>query len=106
MHSACSGVARKLIKCLFSPDPAKDKKLTAFRTQNLDEGLRQIRVPSEFQRKARPLDTGSYKAEEYRNIFLFYFPLVIEYVFVSSTMRLVAKFYINVPYFVNFPRQM
>ncbi len=39
--------------------------------------LTDIRVPFEFSRRTRPLDDGL-KAEEYRNLALFFFPILLE----------------------------
>lgn len=36
-----------------------------------------IRVPSEFSRATRPMDEGSWKAVEYRNAVLWFFPAVV-----------------------------
>ena len=37
-----------------------------------------VRVPREFSRRVRRLDFSVLKGQEYRNIALFYFPIVLE----------------------------
>lgn len=38
--------------------------------------LSRIKVPSEFSRRTRDLNFGNYKAEEYRNLIVFYFEAI------------------------------
>jgi hypothetical protein len=55
----------------------KAKKLIHYFTvPSINRDLLNIRVPTEFSRKTRELDFANLKAEEYRNIFLFYFEVV------------------------------
>lgn len=79
MHSTCIGIAQRLIQLTFV---AGDKRRTLHdhrrhSTKYVDEELPRVRVPSEFSRRTRKLDLGSFKAEEYRNIVLFFFPIMV-----------------------------
>jgi hypothetical protein len=43
----------------------------------VNEALLATRVPSEFSRRPRELDFPNLKAEEYRNLLIFYFPAIL-----------------------------
>ena len=90
MHLTCLGQIRRLMKCTFkSPDNDYKGK---FSLEVLDKLLSETKVPSEFQRKTRPVIFGAWKAEEYRNTILFYFPAVIQYVIVNYNRAKISYF--------------
>jgi hypothetical protein len=45
--------------------------------REVNEALLATRVPSEFSRRPRELDFPNLKAEEYRNLLIFYFPAIL-----------------------------
>ena len=80
MHSVCLGLVKRLIELTFAVGKTRQKlskrKLTS---PNLFNYLfKNIQVPHEFSRRVRNLDLGTIKAQEYRNLLLFFFPIIIE----------------------------
>ena len=81
MHSGCLGVVKRLLEHTFSfPNSSRDKvsnrKLSD--TSTFNEKIKKIKFFRECNRRARNLDLSVIKAQEYRNIILFFFPLVID----------------------------
>ena len=79
LHSMCLGVCKKLVILTFDvgfKQPRNTKRklspISAFNVQILI-----IKFPFEFARRARSLDFSVLKGQEFRNIGLFFFPLVI-----------------------------
>ena len=80
LHSVCLGVVKRLVSLTFDvgvnrPRVTK-RKLTHPSVFNLL--MCKIKVVHEFSRRARTLDFSVYKGQEYRNMILVFFPLVIE----------------------------
>jgi len=78
MHNSCLGIGKKLMKYTFNDtrDPKKSSGL--FNPTLLNRLLLSTKVPNEISRVTRNISHGSFKAEEYRNILLLYFPAVLE----------------------------
>ena len=82
MHNVCSGIVKALVQMTFSAPGEYRKKRHNHELMDpteLNETLILTKVPSEFQRATRPLSQGSWKAEESRNLLLFYFPIINRY---------------------------
>ena len=75
MHLVCLGVVKKLFKLTFQADN-RMRIIDNQRLQQLNENLLKTQVPTEFSRRTRAIDFSNFKAEEWRNIIMFYFPLV------------------------------
>ena len=80
MHLVCLGTVKRLVE--FSYKLGKNRTRITKRKRS-DPKLFNIliavtEVPREFPRRCRNLDTGVYKALEYRNVILFFFPIVID----------------------------
>lgn len=80
MHLVDLGVVRKMVKISFDY-PAGTKRVS-FNTPDLsllDEELETVKVPTEFSRRTRGVDPTVWKAEEYRNLILAFFPIVVRH---------------------------
>lgn len=80
MHLGCLGVAKRLVELTFNVGENR-KRNTDRRLSDVAQFNRlisAIKVTREFSRRCRNLDFGVMKAQEYRNLILFFFPLVIE----------------------------
>ena len=82
MHSVALGVVKMLVTLTFKLQAGQQRSsasdLTRVPLRGVNELLLQTRVPKEFSRKVRELDTAVWKAEEYRNLILFLWPAIIE----------------------------
>ena len=80
MHSVCLGVVKRLLQLTFKLSVARSKvstrKLSA--PSKFNDLIRDVRVPHEFSRRVRHLDLAIMKAQELRNVILFFFPLVLQ----------------------------
>ena len=80
MHCGCLGVVKKLVELTFSvgqnrPRLTKRKLSSPVTFNNL---MKYVKVPGEFPRRSRQLDFAVFKALEYRNLAIFFFPIVID----------------------------
>ena len=79
MHLGCLGVVKRLIELTFNVGEKRDRltkrKLTEAIAYNLE--IMKIQAVREFNRRSRNLDLGIMKAQEHRNVILFYFPIVV-----------------------------
>ena len=80
LHSGCLGVVKRLVEVTFNVGVKRQRittrKLTL--TKTFDLLMLQTKVTREFSRRARKLDFSVFKGQEYRNLILFFFVLVIE----------------------------
>lgn len=80
LHSVCLGVVKRLVCLTFNVGIVRPRitkrKLTPVSKFNLL--MLEIKVPREFSRRARNLDFSVLKGQEFRNIVLFFFILVVE----------------------------
>ena len=79
LHSVCLGVGKRLIELTFNvginrPRVTK-RKLTPVKMFN--DLMRYIKVTCEFSRRVRALDFSVMKGQEFRNIILFFFPIIV-----------------------------
>lgn len=78
MHLVALGVVKKVLSLLLGI--RKDGGLPKNKQKalvDLNKSLRAIRTPSEFSRRTRDLKLAHWKAEEYRNMLLFFFPCLL-----------------------------
>lgn len=75
MHLVCVGFAKKLAINTFTD--CNSERSNLYNVTELNKILLRTKVPCELQRKTRKVSWGSFKAEEYRNLLLFYFPAVL-----------------------------
>lgn len=80
MHLMCLGVVKRLTELNFRVGENRERVTTRRLTdpQLFNSYIRDTQSPREFGRRCRNLDFTVYKAEEFRNLVLFFFPLVIK----------------------------
>ena len=80
MHSACIGVGKRMVELTFNIGEVRkrntNRKLSDI--SNFNKLISDVQVFREFSRRIRNLDFGVLKAQEFRNIILFFFIIVIE----------------------------
>ena len=80
LHSSCLGVTKRLVELTFDVGETRfrvtDRRLSKASEFNALMAL--VLTPREFPRRARDLDFSVFKGAEFRNLSLFYFPLIIE----------------------------
>ena len=80
LHCMCLGVIKKLVELTFDVGESRirvtDRRLS--KAADFNALMSEIKTAREFSRRARDLDFAVYKGAEFRNMALFYFPLVIE----------------------------
>ncbi len=79
MHLLFLGVARALFELIFHVGENRETNRRVVRpsTSGLDKSLAKIRVASEIGRRPKPIDFKNYKASEWRNLVLYYFPVTL-----------------------------
>lgn len=80
LHSSCLGVNKRLICLTFSVGENR-QRVTTRKLSNpalFNALMQKIKVVREFSRRVRDLDFSVLKGQEFRNIILFFFPLVIK----------------------------
>ena len=80
MHSVCLGLVKRLVELCFQVAPARTR-VTTRRLSSPDKfnaNMSNVAVPREFSRRCRKMDFAVLKAQEFRNIILFFFPLIID----------------------------
>lgn len=79
MHCVCIGVVKKCVELTFKVGETRTRitkrKLSCPSLFNAQ--IHDIKVFREFNRRIRELDFAVYKAQEYRNLLLFLFPLIL-----------------------------
>ena len=82
LHSGCLGVTKRLVELTFNVGSGVKRIRVTKRklspTSKFNELMREVKVFKELSRRARNLDFAVFKGQEFRNIGLFFFPLVIE----------------------------
>ena len=80
MHSSCLGVIKRLVECTFNVGTKRsrvtNRKLSS--PSDFNKLMLLTKVVKKFSRRVRNLDLAFFKAQEYRNLLLFFFPLVLE----------------------------
>ena len=80
MHSVCLGLVRRVIELTFTVGETRSRVSTRRLSPptKFNSLMRTVQVPREFSRRLRNLDLSVIKAQEYRNIIICLFPIVIE----------------------------
>ena len=79
LHSTCLGVVRKSVELTFRVGenrPRVTKRKLSLPSQ-FNAQISLLKVVREFNRRLRDLDFAVYKGQEYRNLLLFFFPLIV-----------------------------
>ena len=80
MHSSCLGLVKRVVELTFRVGENRERvtKRKLSDPQLFNVYIASVQVVREFGRRCRNLDFSVYKAQEYRNIVIFFFPLVIK----------------------------
>ena len=80
LHSTCLGVVKRLVELTFSIGEKRPtvRKVKLVPPQNFNKIMLTIKVFHEFSRRARELDFSVMKGQEFRNLILFFFPIVVK----------------------------
>ena len=79
LHSSCLGVVKRLTILTFNVGENRPRVTTRKLTppEKFNTLMLRVKVHKEFPRRARKLDVSIFKGQEYRNLALFFFPLII-----------------------------
>ena len=80
LHSICIGLVKRLLELCFNVGDLHTRITTSkLATINkFNTAMASIKVPREFSRRCRKLDFSVLKAQEFRNILIFYFAIITE----------------------------
>lgn len=80
MHSTCLGLVRKMVELTykFGNNMFRISKKKRMDPKMFNDIIILVLVPRECSRRCRNLDTAVFKAQEYRNCVLFFFPIIIQ----------------------------
>ena len=80
MHLVCLGVIKRLTEVTFKVGENRERntKRKLSLPQTFNDKIRSIQLTREFSRRCRNLDFGVMKAAEFRNLLIFFFPIVID----------------------------
>ena len=80
MHSLCLGLVKRLVELTFKVGQIRVRttKRKLSDPKDFNRLIRNVQVPGELSRRCRNLDFAVLKASEFRNIIIFFFPLVIK----------------------------
>ena len=80
LHSCCLGLVKRTVELTFSVGENRPRITKRKLSIPMDFNIlmRMIKTPKEFPRRARDLDFAVFKGGEFRNLALFFFPLIIE----------------------------
>lgn len=80
LHAVCIGVVKRLVELCFAVGEKRpsDKKTKLCPPQVFNNLMASIKVVFEFSRRVRDLDLSVMKGQEYRNVVLFFFPVVVK----------------------------
>ncbi len=80
MHLFYLGITRNLFELLFKVGETREtnkRDVPRCSLNGLNRSLPQIKVPKEVGRRPRTVDFKNYKASEWRNLILYYFPVTL-----------------------------
>ena len=80
MHSGCLGLIKRMVELTFQVGQNRERntKRKLSPVQLFNEKIKGVKYPRECSRRARDLDFAVLKAQEYRNMALFLFPIILE----------------------------
>ena len=80
LHSVCIGLIKRLLELCFNIGDQRTRNITRKLSSinKFNDSMSSVKVPREFSRRCRKLDFSVMKAQEFRNIILFYFSFIIE----------------------------
>ena len=89
LHSTCLGSVKKCVELTFRVGenrPRVTKRKLSLPSQ-FNSQISMLKVVREFNRRLRDLDFAVYKGQEFRNLVLFFFPLILNCIEVNAKER-------------------
>lgn len=89
LHLVCLGVVKRTVELTFKVGenrPRITKRKLSLPSQ-FNVQIRSVKGTREFNRRIRELDFAVYKGQEFRNLLLFYFPLVLNCIELNAKER-------------------
>ena len=101
MHLMCLGVVKRMVELTFNVGDNRPRITNRKRSSPImyNIRIRCILVPREFSRRCRNLDFAVFKAQEYRNIILFFFEIVVECIELEFVKE--RKLWLNIAYVIR-----
>lgn len=101
MHCVCLGQVKRNVELTFKVGETRDRvtKRKLSDPALFNHYISCVQVVREFGRRCRNLDFSVYKAEEFRNLILFFFPLVIKCIEPTFTDEI--KLWLNLAFMVR-----
>ena len=80
MHLVCLGTVKRMVELNFKVGENRDRKTKRKLTppQLFNELIKSVKLTREFSRRCRNLDFSVMKASEFRNLLIFFFPIVLD----------------------------
>ena len=80
MHSGCLGLSKRLVELTFKVGQNRNRvtKRKLSDPEQFNILIRDVQLPNESSRRCRNLDFAVLKATEFRNMLIFFFPIVLE----------------------------
>lgn len=80
LHSVCLGVGKRMVELCFNvgENRKRETKRKLSSPALFNKLMINIKVTRECSRRVRDLDFALYKGQEYRNLILFFFPVIID----------------------------
>ena len=80
LHNVCLGVGKRLVELTFQVGVTRTRntKRKLSPISDFNALINNVKGPCEFSRRARSLDYAVWKGQEFRNLILFYVPLVLD----------------------------
>ena len=80
MHIVCLSVVKRMVELNFKVGENRDRvtKRKLSSPQSYNEKIKSVQVTGDFSHRCRNLDFGVMKAGEFRNVLIFFFPIVLE----------------------------
>ena len=89
LHCVCLGVVKRLVELTFNVGECRHRntKRKLSLASDFNKLMSEIKMFREFSRRVRALDFSVMKGQEFRNIILFFFPLVVDCIPENSKER-------------------
>ena len=80
MHSVCLGMTKRMLECTFEVGVNRDRntKRKLSKASDFNVLMQDVKVFHECSRRYRELDFAVMKAQEFRNVTILFFPLVVQ----------------------------
>ena len=101
MHSICHGVVKRLLELTFKTGSSRERQIKRPLSDPRDynTAMSKIKVPRDFSRRVRTLDLGVMKAQEFRNVILFFVSIIL--ICIPDTYRQEKQLWLHIWFMVR-----